>query len=225
MRNLYPFTYSMPSLMGIKNADSIYVQMTDQTAQLLGWKNGDACLGKTDYDIPCDAFQFAKTFIEQDKKVIQSQKTMLILDVHRYKTGTKILLGSKTYLESNEVLINSIDISDCIIFQNYIKLIQMDSKFTHKHGAASYILNADHCPLPLTEKQKNCLFLLIRGKTIKEIAAILNLSPRTVEDHIKTIKNKFQCNSKGQVIEKAIHEGFLFYVPDHFQKKALLNIS
>ena len=49
--------------------------------------------------------------------------------------------------------------------------------------------NSKDCPLSLTVTQQECVFLLVRGKAIKEIAYILGLSNRTVEYYIEAIKH------------------------------------
>jgi DNA-binding CsgD family transcriptional regulator len=54
----------------------------------------------------------------------------------------------------------------------------------------------------------------MRGKSMKQIASILNLSVRTVESYFALIKLKLGCNNKSQIIEKAINSGFLHYIPD-----------
>jgi DNA-binding NarL/FixJ family response regulator len=40
--------------------------------------------------------------------------------------------------------------------------------------------------------------------TIKEIAAALELSPKTVEHYLQTIKTKLHCYKKSQLITKAL---------------------
>ncbi len=203
-------------LGGIKNRDSVYVAMNNSVARLLGWKNAEACIGKMDYDIPCEAATHAEDFINQDKKFFSFQKKMITLDVQYYTTGwTALITNRDFYNESRDkVLIQSIDITHTVIYQNYLKIYQADKKFLKKNQGASYILNRDFCPLPVTDKQKNCLFFLIRGKTIKQIAFLLKISPRTVEDHVEAIKNKLNCKSKQELIEKVFDSGFLHYIPD-----------
>lgn len=53
--------------------------------------------------------------------------------------------------------------------------------------------------LPLTKQQLNCLSYFVYGKTAKEIAKILHLSPRTIESHLNDVKNKLQCASKSEL--------------------------
>lgn len=44
----------------------------------------------------------------------------------------------------------------------------------------------------LTDEERNIFELIIRGKTIKEIASRLNISIRTTERRVKTIKEKIK---------------------------------
>lgn len=52
----------------------------------------------------------------------------------------------------------------------------------------------------LTARQAQCAEYLLKGKTAKEIALILNLSRRTVEYYIENIKSKFDCRSRAELI-------------------------
>lgn len=45
----------------------------------------------------------------------------------------------------------------------------------------------------LTAREKECAYWLFCGKTIPEIALILEISKRTVEKFIINIKEKFNC--------------------------------
>lgn len=53
----------------------------------------------------------------------------------------------------------------------------------------------------LSKKKLECLYYLVRGKTAREIASILNISPRTVEHYLEDIKFKWGCCSKSSLIE------------------------
>ncbi|MBS0653081.1 MAG: autoinducer binding domain-containing protein [Verrucomicrobia bacterium] len=60
----------------------------------------------------------------------------------------------------------------------------------------------------LSQREKECLKMLIQGKSAKETAAALNLSSRTVESYLENAKNKLSCFSKQDLFDaaKRFHE-------------------
>lgn len=52
----------------------------------------------------------------------------------------------------------------------------------------------------LTEREKEVLITLSGGKTSKETAHVLNISPLTVEQHKKNVKKKLNLNTIGELI-------------------------
>lgn len=55
-----------------------------------------------------------------------------------------------------------------------------------------------------TQRQKDILQQIVKGKTAREAAIILGLSRRTVESHIENMKLKTHSSSKSELIEKVI---------------------
>ena len=53
-----------------------------------------------------------------------------------------------------------------------------------------------------SKRQSDCINYAMQGKTAKEIARELNLSPRTVEEHLTILKHKLSCSNKMQLISK-----------------------
>ena len=52
----------------------------------------------------------------------------------------------------------------------------------------------------LTKRELDCAYFLIQGRSNKEIARELNISPRTVEDYITSIRYKVHCKSRSELI-------------------------
>lgn len=52
----------------------------------------------------------------------------------------------------------------------------------------------------LTQREKMCIYYTIRGKSARETAQILSVSPRTVEFHLSNAKAKLKCKNKSELI-------------------------
>lgn len=57
---------------------------------------------------------------------------------------------------------------------------------------------------PLAPREVECIIYILRGKTSKQIARMLQLSHRTVEFYIGRLKNKLHCHTKSELIEKIL---------------------
>ena len=52
-----------------------------------------------------------------------------------------------------------------------------------------------------SKREIECLYYLMKGKTARETSIHLNLSPRTVEYYLDTLKEKLACRKKSEIIE------------------------
>jgi DNA-binding CsgD family transcriptional regulator len=59
----------------------------------------------------------------------------------------------------------------------------------------------------LTKKEVSVLRFILLGKTSKQIAKIVNVSPRTIEEHTEKIKRKLQCSYKYEIHSMAVEYG------------------
>ncbi len=59
-------------------------------------------------------------------------------------------------------------------------------------------------PIPenLTEREQDCLPLILLGDTSKEIAKKLGISHRTVEGYLESLRKKFKARNKNELIAK-----------------------
>lgn len=60
----------------------------------------------------------------------------------------------------------------------------------------------------LTQRQVEILQLLVEGRSAKEVAHLLNISPRTVEFHKYNMMSKLKLKSVSALIQYAIKHGF-----------------
>ncbi len=54
-----------------------------------------------------------------------------------------------------------------------------------------------------TQREYDCMQHLLKGKTLKQTAFLLGLSPRTVEYYLNNIKRRFGCHNKITLLKKA----------------------
>jgi LuxR family transcriptional regulator, quorum-sensing system regulator CinR len=61
----------------------------------------------------------------------------------------------------------------------------------------------------LTERELDCLRLTALGKDTVDIAVILNISPYTVREYLKSARYKLDCVTSAQAVNKAVGLGLL----------------
>ena len=116
-------------------------------------------------------------------------------------TKRKVIMGGQSIYSFNEELkINEIWHS----WDMFGLLRQIDWQPPFKNSNCfpnSPLIDLPH--LSLTPREKECLSLQLHGKTAKETAKLLFISPRTVEYHFENIKNKLNCNNKKEIFTLA----------------------
>jgi DNA-binding CsgD family transcriptional regulator len=73
-------------------------------------------------------------------------------------------------------------------------------KFKDLMGAQKRCLSINNQSIPLAKREYDCIQILSQGKTYKEIAEDLSLSPRTFETYMNQIKQKTGNLSKSKLI-------------------------
>jgi DNA-binding NarL/FixJ family response regulator len=75
-------------------------------------------------------------------------------------------------------------------------------------GPATGRSGAPGLPTPrLTERETEVLRLVAKGMTYPQIAALLVLSPRTVQNHVQNTLIKLQLHNKAQLVRYALEQG------------------
>lgn len=67
----------------------------------------------------------------------------------------------------------------------------------------------DQCGGPLTERESEVAKLIAEGRSSKEIAADLGLSPHTVETHRLNLMRKLNVHSLSEIVRYAIRNGMI----------------
>jgi DNA-binding CsgD family transcriptional regulator len=134
----------------------------------------------------------------------------------------KVLFGEKCPFFDDRgkiigVMCNVFDISNLKLLDLGQLLINFKKKSSHSldiyDNFFCYKIEQDDFKYDLSPRQQECLFFIIRGKTAKMVAQELNISYKTVEIYIEQIKNKLNCSSKNDLIEKAMADGYMNIIP------------
>lgn len=94
-------------------------------------------------------------------------------------------------------------------------LLAWNSDFSIKQSDQfSFKLSAyEYSGKKFSQRETQCLHLLLRGKSAKETAKLLNISAKSVESHIEKIKCKMNVRTRSQLIEECILCGFDQVIP------------
>jgi DNA-binding NarL/FixJ family response regulator len=60
---------------------------------------------------------------------------------------------------------------------------------------------------PISEREREVLQYVARGKTYREIGATLFISPKTVENHVRNILGKLQLSRRSDLVRYAVEHG------------------
>lgn len=218
LNDLQAIIAQMPGLLALVDTQNQCVATNNHTAQQFGFKNESLILGTGPRDMRCAAVECADDFIKQNNAIMSHRKEVTVIDVLTYADGESTLLitKKKPYLINGEVqgvLAHATTIESDTMQKFTAALIQSDKQYHNKSSnERSYQIN-NYIDLTLTPREQDCLCYLVRGKTMAQIAELLHLSRRTIESHIESIKNKFGCNKKSDIIEIGILQGYLSMIP------------
>jgi DNA-binding CsgD family transcriptional regulator len=211
----------IPGLIIVSDKESKFMLSNDYTAGILGFCKESDILGLDAFGIKCNAVECADEFLAQDSHVMQIGDELNLLDIHQYADGgTKILLTKKKpFYQLGEVagsICYCTEVQTDFFKQITANLIQTDKRYHQMRSTTerSYRLCDTLGQDGLSKRESECLFYWTRARTMKEIARMLNISHRTVETYIENIKLKIKCTNRSDMIDYAIANGYLSYIPE-----------
>ncbi|MBA4696554.1 MAG: helix-turn-helix transcriptional regulator [Legionella sp.] len=215
------FFDQMPGACGCKDLDSVFMHANQDYVNIIGLGHKEDIVGRTDFDMPCDTINAATMFREQDARVMQSLHKMRILDIHPFAGRVwKAYIFTKTPLMNGDECVGTIfhgtDITNAASLEigSLLARTKIEGIENNLVGQHSYMLSHHFNDIKLTDRQAEVLFYLLRGKTAKQIGQYLNVSSRTIHEHMDQLKFKLNAQNKHELIDMAIAYGFLNIVPD-----------
>ena len=138
----------------------------------------------------------------------------ILLDIKRWSPETKIVV--MTAVTSSGLLASMIQggivglfskASDNEEFFEKLPLILRGGRHVES-SLVNVIQNAN--PLPeLTPRERQTLNMLVSGRSNKEIANLMGVSPKTAEKHRSSLMAKLEVNSIVELMAKALREGLI----------------
>jgi len=221
MLNDQPLLNAIPACLGFKDLNSTYIAGNQKLADILGYTHPEDLQGIKDSEIKSPIAELAETFVEQDKLVISGVEQDN-LDVGLYADNQVHIFHSKKSQYRNaqsEVIGTVFHMAELSldILQSLNQTFQTDY-MEKRHNISMLngsfkVVKDNTTDYKLSIRESECLFFLLRGQSSKEIGSQLGISYRTVETHLNSIKRKFHCKKRSQVIDKAISAGYLFNIP------------
>lgn len=190
--------------IGWKDIDLRHLGCNDNLANALNLQFPEEIIGLRD----CDFFHSDQDSIfhfQKDQLALQGQTTKF---VHLHYDKLYFVI-KKPMLDLNKCIYGVIyqcqKLDDVDFFR---KLINSDQPHSTNRTTVSYDINPDTNRYALSRRELQCMFYILRGKSNKQIAEALKLSKRTIDFYMENIKNKFGCQSKNELIIKAIDTGY-----------------
>jgi PAS domain S-box-containing protein len=167
----------------VKDSSGTYIYCNQAFSNFLGIP-AKKIISHTAFDIAPQAF--AKIYTEADKALFESSQDQEYLAKVKASSETKevkVIFKKSIIYDHNHVL------------SGFIGTIELHKNIVH--DSVSELRG-------LTEREIETLNLLAKGKSVKQIAATLQISPHTVADHLKSIYTKLNVHSKNEAIFKAL---------------------
>lgn len=212
----------MPGFFAVVDLNGKFLTANNAALQLSGFKRFEHLLGRSYFDMNCKASEKHDDFVAQDLSVLKSDKPLKILGNYCYSNGNwRILFGEKFVLKNHDN--NPVGIAQHFYDVTHNNVIDLSNlyqlsltechRINQRISQTSFIIEDQYPNVDLSQRETESLFYLLRGHTAKHIGTILGLSVRTIETYLDNIKRKLMCESKSQLIEKALFLGYLHIIP------------
>ena len=203
-----------------KDLNFNYTYCNNIFLQYAGLKSIDQALGCTDLDM-CWS-EYADLYETFELDLLAGKQYSSLAPLKDYKGEEKWFFGNKflKYNEKSELIGSETYIME-IVQPKFFSLINFLKSVNEENKIQTYKIGHLIDDIKLTTREGECLFYILKAKSAKEIARLLNLSNRTIETYIEHLKFKFGAESKSDLIIKAIEKGYMKFIPKNICKKLI----
>ena len=219
--------FEMPFNVYFLNTQNVIQNISEKTANICGFDGQQEALGNTAFAVYKK--ESAEATIRKNHEVI-SRNSIVIQEGHFFRKddfGVRAIAIKFPLLSSEGKVIGIFGCSTIIeaLTESFLVLmntgllaatglIEQASIAPNLHIGTSS--NQQECKelveklskklrQPISSREGECLFYLIRGKSARETGVLLNLSQRTVEFYLATLKDKLNCRKKSEIIDNVFN--------------------
>jgi DNA-binding CsgD family transcriptional regulator len=185
--------------------------MNQQCVEICGFQSVDESRGKSLFDVSSQ--ESAARLISNCNEVIMENKIKIFEEQNVRKDGVALQflsVKSPWYNAENKIMgifgcsivLGKQSLADSLLQIAQLGLLNPSSYTVNN----TIIPTISHDNEILSERESLCIFHLCKGFTMKEIARIIGLSPKTVETYIDRAKQKFKCKNKAELIAAYLKE-------------------
>jgi DNA-binding NarL/FixJ family response regulator len=216
----------LPGLVFYKNTNLVYVASSHFAARLCGFDNAEQFCGHNDFELRCAAVDSALDFRAEDHKVITSGKPISSLQINSFADGNiHIFLLRKAPVKNALGEIAGVcsmgnEVTNPEVGQAIFNLLTTNQSTDESIENKTFVIaneNFDHLSL----RESELIFYFMRGFSNKEIGILMKLSPRTIESYLESIKNKYHCTTRTDLLLKCMHNGFTYIIPQTILRRCI----
>lgn len=178
----------LPDPYAIRTPDGEFLYANLAIAKLAGLRSAHAMMDRIDYEIPSRLFEDENTleaWRSQDRNIIASRKPLAMLEIHPDAVDSPYICRKVPFYNSENQCIGSF----CTI--KYLEVFSPNDFVKGKLPGSLLLNRPDDF---FTERECEIIFFRLQGMTSKDIAPILFLSARTVENRLATMYSKAGVN-------------------------------
>ncbi|WP_053115863.1 PAS and helix-turn-helix domain-containing protein [Winslowiella iniecta] len=174
----------LPDPYCIRTPEGRFLYANLATAKLAGLKSAQIIMERIDYEIPSLLFEDEnnlEAWRYQDRKIIANRKPLAMLEIHPNAVNTPYICRKVPFYDNQNQCIGSF----CSI--KYLEVFSPNDFVKGKLPGSLLLNKPDDF---FTEKECEIIFFRLQGMSSKDIAAILFLSPRTIENRLANMYSK-----------------------------------
>ena len=194
--------------------DTHYLWANRFFANMLGYESENQVIGCSESAIPLLA-PITEIFRAYDNETMQhGEATFLNVGDYHIDDVTALLVKKKPLADPagkiTSLLAIATPISTGVMKQSHF----LNELHANKNVPLNvYRFASEYSSIGLTERESQCLYYFLHGKSAKEIAQLLFISNKTVESHIEKVKTKIGVSKKAELYDFAIANNLLKILP------------